>query len=96
VEDSRAEFTEPTRIYHDPLCSNQHYSVNECNCFLIEQVRNSLYDNPFDWIEFGVKKGWVTEPSCYTHDGPILTEEEAALWDEGHDPCMFVLRIWND
>jgi hypothetical protein len=49
------------------------------------------------WIETGVKKGWITEPFCNTHDGdPYMTEEESKEWEDGGDPCMFVFKILNN
>jgi hypothetical protein len=48
----------------------------------------------WEWMEFGIQKGWVTEPFCNTHDGdPYMTEEEEAEWEEGGDPCMPVFKI---
>ena len=46
------------------------------------------------WLKKGIKNGWITEPVCYTHEGPELTEEEQAEFDEGYDPCLPVVRLW--
>lgn len=52
------------------------------------------FDNPWDWINFGIEKGWITEPFCNTHDGdPYMTEEEEAEWEEGGDPCLPVVKL---
>lgn len=48
-----------------------------------------------EWVLYGVNRGYCTDVSCYTHDGFILTEEENAEFDEGGDPCVPVLRVWN-
>lgn len=52
--------------------------------------------NEFDfeqWVNYGVDKGWITPGFCHTHDGdPYMTEEEAAQWDEGGDPCFPVFK----
>jgi hypothetical protein len=46
------------------------------------------------WYDNGVVRGWITEMFCATHDGiPSLTEEEEKEWEEGGDPCQFVVRI---
>jgi len=46
------------------------------------------------WVDYGVQKGWVTEPFCSTHDGdPYMTEEEEQEWEDGGDPCCHVLKI---
>lgn len=47
-----------------------------------------------DWLKFGVEKGWVTPGFCNTHEGdPYMSEEEEKEWDEGGDPCMFVIKV---
>ena len=48
------------------------------------------------WLEYGVEKGWCSRDVCSTHDGVPSTEEEDALWEEGHDPCVHVLRLWPE
>jgi hypothetical protein len=46
------------------------------------------------WLANGIERGWVTDPFCYTHDGdPYMTEEEAAEWEEGGDPCTPVVKL---
>lgn len=47
-----------------------------------------------DWVNYGVEQGWCTPIHCDTHEGPMLTEDEAAEFDEGGDPCYPVVRIW--
>ena len=46
------------------------------------------------WLGNGIERGWVTEPFCNAHTGdPYMTEEEAQEWEDGGDPCMYVLKI---
>jgi hypothetical protein len=46
----------------------------------------------YDWLEFGMKKGWCGPMVCSTHDGvPMLAEEEDEF-GEGGDPCVNVIR----
>ena len=46
------------------------------------------------WLTNGIERGWVTEPFCNTHDGdPFMTEEEQKEWEEGGDPCQYVVKI---
>lgn len=52
-------------------------------------------DDFFDWLNHGVYKGWVSLPVCDSHEGVPLSDEEAAEFDDGYDPCVFVLRIWS-
>ena len=50
-----------------------------------------------EWLGMGIDNGWVSEPSCYMHDTPPLTDEEAKdYYEDGNDPCLYILRIWED
>lgn len=46
-----------------------------------------------EWMQFGYKKGWISDVFCNTHDGGPMTDEEQLEWDEGGDPCMFCVRV---
>ena len=47
-----------------------------------------------DWLDYGLDNGWVTPPFCNTHDGdPYMSQEEEAEWEDGGDPCMFVIKL---
>ena len=48
-----------------------------------------------DWIDYGIRQGWVTE-ACLTHDGIPSTPEEDEQWEDGSDPCQHLLRLWPD
>lgn len=47
-----------------------------------------------EWIKYGVDKGYASDATCETHNGPELTEEEEKEFDEGGDPCVPILRLW--
>ena len=47
-----------------------------------------------EWLQVGLDQKWISEPVCATHDGVPDTEEEYKEWEEGHDPCQHVLRLW--
>lgn len=79
---------------HHQQCRNKHFSFAECDCSMIQRVINSI-SFP-EWINLGVKNGWTSDIVCYTHDGPQMTDEEVELWDDGQDPCMFMVRVWED
>ena len=49
-----------------------------------------------EWMTYGVEKGWCGPPVCYTHDGLPMSEQEYAEFDEGHDPCTHVVRMYED
>lgn len=48
-----------------------------------------------DWVEAGIKNGWISPGYCATHDGgyDYLTDEEKVEYDEGGDPCEPVFRV---
>ena len=52
--------------------------------------------NFYTWLGQGIDKGWVSSPVCNSHDGPPMTDHEEEEWEEGLDPCIVVLRVWND
>ena len=46
------------------------------------------------WLSHGIDAGWITDPFCNTHDGdPYMTEEEEQEWENGGDPCLFVVKL---
>jgi len=48
----------------------------------------------FIWFKNGVDRGWISDIVCATHDGiPSISEEEEQMWEDGGDPCQFVVRI---
>lgn len=48
-----------------------------------------------EWLGVGRENGWVSLPVCSTHDIVPLTELEASEFDEGGDPCVHVLRLYE-
>jgi hypothetical protein len=49
-----------------------------------------------DWLQEGINLGFVGPAICYTHDGIPSTESEDGQFDEGADPCMHILRLYED
>jgi hypothetical protein len=46
------------------------------------------------WLNNGIDRGWVSDVTCATHDGiEPISEEEEKEWEDGGDPCQFVVRI---
>ena len=41
-------------------------------------------------------KGWCSDVVCSTHDGLPLTEEEENEMEEGWDPCIPAIRLYQD
>lgn len=46
-----------------------------------------------EWLRVGIENNFCTPTVCQTHDGVPMTEEEDEAWEEGLDPCVFVVRI---
>jgi len=46
-----------------------------------------------EWLEYGVSQKWCLWPVCHVHDGVPLTVDEEFEFDEGHDPCVHVIRV---
>lgn len=59
------------------------------------EARQRLALDVYEWIAYGVERGWVTE-ACATHDGIPSTPQEDEWWEDGLDPCQHVLRLWPD
>ena len=49
-----------------------------------------------EWLKKGYEMGWIGPPICQTHDGIPLTSEEDTEFDGGGDPCVHVLRLYED
>jgi len=47
------------------------------------------------WVRIGYESGWCSPPMCYTHDGLALTAGEDEELNEGHDPCIHVVRLYE-
>lgn len=43
-----------------------------------------------------IEWGLLSEPVCNTHNGLPCTEEEDAEWEDGYDPCIPAVRIWEE
>ena len=50
------------------------------------------YQEKLSWMAQGVERGWADPPVCSTHD-TYLSEEAAAQFWEGADPCIPVMRV---
>jgi hypothetical protein len=50
----------------------------------------------WDWLAYGQIRNWCSNVVCETHDGVEMTDEEIAMWEEGGDPCIHVIRVYGD
>lgn len=48
-----------------------------------------------EWLAFGIDHKWCHYPVCQTHDGIPLTVDEEFEMEEGHDPCIHVVRLFD-
>lgn len=49
-----------------------------------------------EWYRYGLEQGFCGPSVCSTHDGLPATEEEDNEFMDGYDPCIFVIRIYED
>ena len=49
-----------------------------------------------EWLEYGYKQGFCGPAVCYSHDGLPTTEEEDEEWVQGEDPCMHIVRLYDE
>ena len=56
-----------------------------------------LYMEDFEvWMKHGIEKGWCGPAVCYTHDGLPTSEPEDAEFEDGADPCIHIVRMYED
>jgi hypothetical protein len=53
-------------------------------------------ENQGDWLRRGIEAGWCGPPCCATHDMLPSTDGEDRLAEDGDDPCLFVIRLYDD
>lgn len=51
-------------------------------------------DEFWTWLSIGQERGWVSDGVCETHEGVPMSDGEVEEFDEGHDPCIPVIRVW--
>ena len=62
--------------------------------FINNPERNSDLD---EWLDYGKKQGWIVPKIvCQTHDMIPMTERESSEYDDGGEPCIHVIRIFED
>ena len=47
-----------------------------------------------EWVAVGQNAGWISPGVCIMHDGMPMTDEEAADYEDGGDPCTPGFRVW--
>jgi hypothetical protein len=49
-----------------------------------------------EWLQEGLSNGFCGPAVCYPHDGLPMTEEEDSQFFEGEDPCIHIIRLYED
>lgn len=50
-----------------------------------------------EWLSRGVAEGWISDPTCITHGGVPMTDDEVdAVERQGWDPCLPGVRLWGE
>jgi hypothetical protein len=49
-----------------------------------------------DWLEYGLRKRWCGPTICFPHDGFPSSLHEDDLYSTGDDPCMHMIRLYED
>ena len=49
-----------------------------------------------EWLQEGLSLGFVGPSVCHTHDGLPLSEAEDVEFEDGGDPCIHILRLYED
>jgi hypothetical protein len=48
-----------------------------------------------EWISIGINNNWCGPAVCYMHDGLPTTPYEDEQLDEGYDPCIHIIRMYD-
>ena len=49
-----------------------------------------------EWLQQGLSNGFCGPAICYPHDGLPLSEQENEAYDSGDDPCIHIIRLYED
>ena len=49
-----------------------------------------------EWLQYGLTQGWCGPTVCSIHDGLPTTSEEDWGFDQGADPCIHIVRLYED
>ena len=48
-----------------------------------------------EWMSMGISRGWCGPPVCFTHDGIPSALYEDEEFEEGNDPCLHGVRLYE-
>jgi len=49
-----------------------------------------------EWLAYGLEHKFCGPVVCETHDGMPMTEDEESEFMDGGDPCIPVIRLYQD
>lgn len=55
-----------------------------------------MFDSFDEWLRYGFNKGWCGPAVCEMHDGVPMSEQEGQAFDAGYDPCIHIIRLYED
>lgn len=71
----------------------ENQQIEELTDVVESSVPEYDYTGYYSWLEYGISQGYCTNVFCNTHDGYPMAESEEEAWDEGFDPCAFMVRV---
>jgi hypothetical protein len=60
---------------------------------IYEAMLNKAPATQEEWLMIGIEKKWCSSVVCDSHDGLPRSDEEWQEWEDGGDPCAFVVRV---
>lgn len=48
-----------------------------------------------EWFSIGREQGFISPTICSTHDGIPMSDEEMNEFENGDDPCIHILRLYE-
>jgi hypothetical protein len=48
-----------------------------------------------EWLAYGIAQDYCGPAVCSTHDGTPTSEEEEEQFEDGADPCVHVVRLYE-
>lgn len=49
-----------------------------------------------EWMRIGIENRWCGPAVCYTHDGLPTSSQEDDEFEDGNDPCLHIIRLYED
>ena len=65
--------------------------------FPLRSIILGMSKKTFDeWLQEGLDLNFCGPAICYPHDGLPLAEQEEKEFDDGSDPCIHIIRLYED